>query len=249
MGPGPPWSPRAPPKLVPRTVCAPSCPAPVGVTAGGLAWVRTSGGVGLCGLLPGAPMPGRVLLHHSRPLCGGGGGSGCPRPLLEAWHPCIDPCWRRLGPFASPPPPPPCAQPCRPCSTWRTGRSTALLRRGAGMPDVPPGAAVPNPPSHRSACGALSVFVCRANAKAWQSGMLLRASGLSAALWRREKRCPCIWYGAVLWFHDLVLWASAGPLRYDGARVEIIGIRPGRLLGSSFPRAPLLLTQAVTGRR
>ena len=116
------------------------------------------------------------------------------------------------------------------------------------MPDVPPGVAMPNPPPHRSACGALSVFVCRANPKAWRSGVLLRASALGAALLRREKRCPCIWYKAVLWFHHLVQWASAGPLRYDGARVEITGIHPGRLLGSSFPWAPLPLTQAVAGR-
>ena len=114
MGPRPAWSPRAPPKSVQRIVCAPSRPAPVGVTAGGLALVRTSGGVGLCDLRPGAPM------------------------------------------------------------------------LGAGMPDVPPGAAVPNPPSHRSAYGALSMFVCRTNPKAWQSGVLLRASGLGTALWRRE---------------------------------------------------------------
>ena len=49
-----------------------SCPVPVGVTAGGLAWVRTSGGVGLCDLRPGAPMPGRVLL-----LCVWAGGWVC----------------------------------------------------------------------------------------------------------------------------------------------------------------------------
>ena len=69
----PPWSPRAPPKSLQLAVCAPSCPAPVGVTAGGLAWVRTSSGVGLCDLRPSATMLGRVLLHHPRPLCGRGG--------------------------------------------------------------------------------------------------------------------------------------------------------------------------------
>ena len=85
MGPGPPWSPEAPPESVHRTVCAPSRQAPAGVAAGGLALVRTSGGVGLCDLRPGAPMPGRVMQLHSRPLRGGHGGgnynrSGCNPP-------------------------------------------------------------------------------------------------------------------------------------------------------------------------
>ena len=31
MGPGPPWSPEAPPKSVQRTLCAPPCLAPIGV--------------------------------------------------------------------------------------------------------------------------------------------------------------------------------------------------------------------------
>ena len=44
MGPGPPWSPEAPPKSVQRTWRAPPCLAPTGVAAGGLAWARTSGG-------------------------------------------------------------------------------------------------------------------------------------------------------------------------------------------------------------
>ena len=60
------------------------------------------------------------------------------------------------------------------------------------MPNVPPGAAVPNPPSHRGACGALSVSVCRANPKAWQPGVLLRSPGLGAALWRRVCVSVCV---------------------------------------------------------
>ena len=112
MGPGPPWSPGAPPKSVQRTIRAPPCSAPIGVAAGGLAWVRTSSGVGLCDLRPGASMPasmpGRVMLGHSRPLrAGGGGGSGCPHPLLKAWPPLTDACWRRLGCLAEGSPPPP----------------------------------------------------------------------------------------------------------------------------------------------
>ena len=70
MGPGPPWSPGAPPKSVQCTVRAPPCPPPAGVAAGGLAWVRTSGGVGLCDLRPGASMPGRVMLRvHAVCVC------------------------------------------------------------------------------------------------------------------------------------------------------------------------------------
>ena len=65
------WSPGAPPESVQRTVHAPPCPAPARVAAGGLAWVRTFGGAG-------ASMPGRVMLHHSRPLRRGGGGRGAP---------------------------------------------------------------------------------------------------------------------------------------------------------------------------
>ena len=106
MGPGPPWSPRAPPKSVQRTVCAPSCPAPVGVTAGGLAWVRTSGGVGLCDLRPGAPMPGRVLLTRAR-FAGGGGGQGAP---VLSWRPgllALTPAGVAWASSLSPPPPPP----------------------------------------------------------------------------------------------------------------------------------------------
>ena len=83
MGPRPPWSPEAPPKSVQRTLRAPPCLAPTGVAAGGLAWVRTSGGVGLCDLRSCASMPGRVMLLHSRPLCGGGGGVGVPLSSLE----------------------------------------------------------------------------------------------------------------------------------------------------------------------
>ena len=201
MGPRPTSSPKAPPKSGKRNGYEPSCPAPVGVTAGGLAWVKTSGGVGVCDFRSGAPMPGRVPLHHSCPLGGGGGGvggSGCPRPLLDAWTACTDPCWRCLGLFAekvSPPHPPSVHSPA---ALALPGASGGLLRRGAGMPDVPPGEAVPNPPSHRSACGALHVFVCRAIPKAWQSGVLFWASSFGAALWRRECRCPCIRWGAVL---------------------------------------------------
>ena len=73
MGPGPPWSPEAPPKSVQRTLRAPPCLAPTGVAAGGLAWARTSGGVGLCDLRPCASMLGRVMLLHPCPLRGGRG--------------------------------------------------------------------------------------------------------------------------------------------------------------------------------
>ena len=73
----------APPKSVQRTVRAPPCLAPIGVAAGGLAWVRTSGGVGLCDLRPGASMPGRVMLRHPRPLRGRGGGVRVPPSSLE----------------------------------------------------------------------------------------------------------------------------------------------------------------------
>ena len=50
MGPGPPWSPEAPPKSVQCTASdrVPSCLAPAGVASGGLAWATTSGGLGLC---------------------------------------------------------------------------------------------------------------------------------------------------------------------------------------------------------
>ena len=81
MGLGPPWSPGAPPKSVQRIVRAPPCPAPAGVAAGGLAWVRTSGGVGLGDLRPGASMLGRVMLRHSRPLRGGEGVTMPPSSL------------------------------------------------------------------------------------------------------------------------------------------------------------------------
>ena len=80
MGPGPRWSPEAPPKSVQRTLRA---LAPTGVAAGGLAWARTSGGVGVCDLRPCTPMPGHVMLLHSRPLPGGGGGVGVPPSSLE----------------------------------------------------------------------------------------------------------------------------------------------------------------------
>ena len=85
MGPGPPWSPEAPPESVQRTLRAPSRQAPAGVAAGGLAWGRTSGGVGLCDLRPGAPMPGRVMQLHSRPLRGGHGGATTTTP--DVTHP------------------------------------------------------------------------------------------------------------------------------------------------------------------
>ena len=58
-------------------MCAPYA-APVGVAARGLAWVGTSGAVGSCDIHPGACVPSRVLLRHSRPLRGGGGESGPP---------------------------------------------------------------------------------------------------------------------------------------------------------------------------
>ena len=76
MGPGP-------PKSVQRIVRVPPSPAPAEVAAGGLAWVRTSGGVGLCDLRPGASMPGRIMLRHSCPLRGGGGGGGRGAPVLS----------------------------------------------------------------------------------------------------------------------------------------------------------------------
>ena len=115
------------------------------------------------------------------------------------------------------------------------------------MPNVPTGAAMPHPSSHRGTCDALSVPVCRANPEAWQPGVLLRAPVLGAALWRREKCCPHTWHGVFLWFRHLVLRASAGPLRDDGARVEVTGICPGCLLGTPFPRTSLSLPQAVAG--
>ena len=73
MGPGPPWSPEAPPKSVQCTLCSPSYQAPAGVAAGGLAWARTSGGVGFCDLRPCASTPRRVMQLHSCPRSGGGG--------------------------------------------------------------------------------------------------------------------------------------------------------------------------------
>ena len=249
MGPGPPWSPgrhqnQCSVQYVRHPIRRPS----------GSQLEAFPGSEPLVGWGCVTSVPARASLAASYCITGprfaGGGGGGCP---LLSWRPGL----LTLTPAGvawasslrrSPPPPPRCAQPCRPRLARRRGRSTALLRKGAGMPDVPPGATVPNPPSHRSACGALSMFVCRANPKAWQSGVLLRVSGFGAALWRQQKRCPCIWYRAVLWFHHLVLRVSTGPLRCDGARVEITGIHPGRLLGSAFPRAPLPLTQAVAGR-
>ena len=83
MGPGPPWSPEAPPKSVQRTLRAPSCHAPAWVAAGGLARARTSCGVGLCDLRHGASMPSRVMQLHLCPLRGWGGGVWVPPSSLE----------------------------------------------------------------------------------------------------------------------------------------------------------------------
>ena len=60
MGPGPLWSPGASPKSVQRTVRAPPCPAPVGVAAGGLAWIRTSLYVCVCVCVCVAGLPSRL---------------------------------------------------------------------------------------------------------------------------------------------------------------------------------------------
>ena len=183
MGPGPPDVAQSATKIsAAHSMCAILSSARWGHSRS-LAWVRTSGGVGVCDLHPGAPMPGRVLLHHSRPLREGGGGQGAP---VLSWRPgllALTPTGVAWASSLSPPPPR-CAQPRCPRSARCPRRSTALVRTGAGMPDVLPGAAVPNPSSRRSACGALSLFVCRADPKAWQPGVLLRASGLGAALWR-----------------------------------------------------------------
>ena len=155
-------------------------------------WVRTSGGGRLGDLRTRTPVAGHLLHSSARPLAWGGGAPPSSTlfiarsrgPLSAGWAPAL----RRLA--AGVPPPPSWRQ-----TTGRAGgccRSVALVRRGAGMPNVPRGAAVPNPPSHRGACGALSVSVCRANPKAWQLGVLLQSLGLGAVLWRREKCCPHI---------------------------------------------------------
>ena len=71
MGPGPPWSPEAPPKSVQRTLHTSPCHVPTGVATGGLAEARTSGGMGLCNVRPCAPMPGHIMKLHSGPPRGG----------------------------------------------------------------------------------------------------------------------------------------------------------------------------------
>ena len=99
MGPGPPWSPEAPPKSVQRTLRAPPCQAPTGVTAGGLARAKTSGGVGSCDLRPCASMPVRVMLLNLRPLRGGGG-VGVPPSSLEGLASAYRCLLVTLGPFS-----------------------------------------------------------------------------------------------------------------------------------------------------
>ena len=95
MGPGPPWSPEAPPKPVQRTLGAPSCQALPGSLLGSeplVAW-------GLCDLCSCTSMPGRVVQLHACPLRGGGGVWLFPSSL-EGQAPA---CWHlpvTLGPLS-----------------------------------------------------------------------------------------------------------------------------------------------------
>ena len=159
MGHRPPWLPAVPShggQLAVLKVWLPAFLVPGRFATEGLTWVRASGGGRLGGLRAHAPVAGHMLHSSVRPLAGGGGGapsstlfSARSRGLLSAG--CI-PALCRLD--AGPPPLSRCV------CTGRAGEccpSVALLRRGAGMPNVPPGAAVPHPSSHRGTRGALSV--------------------------------------------------------------------------------------------
>ena len=167
MGHRPPWLPAATShggQLAVLAVWLPAFLVPGRFATEGLAWVRTSGGGRLGGLRARAPMAGHMLHSSARPLAAWGGGGGSLQNSLQRslpWaperrlHACLL-SFRRRGP----PPLSRCA------GTGRAGQccpSAALLRRGAGMPNVPPGAAVPHPFSHRGTRGALSVSVCRAS--------------------------------------------------------------------------------------
>ena len=123
--------------------------------------------------------------------------------------------------------PPPLSQ-C--VCTGRAGEccpSAALLRIGAGMPNVPPGAAVPHPSSHRGTRGALSVSVCRTNLEAWQPGVLLRAPGLGTAL-RLVCWCVSVSKHDAHWCTVLVCFAQ-----HRGEKIRsILLLRLTKLLGS-----------------
>ena len=84
------------------------------------------------------------------------------------------------------------------------------------MPRMSPGAAMPHPPAHRRACGALSVIVCSAKPQPRESRSSLRAPSHGAPLCWCEKHGPSPWrwrrrFSAGL-FHS-ALYASVCPFR------------------------------------
>ena len=182
-------------------------------------------------------------------FAGGGGGEGCPRPLLEAWPPCTDTCWRRLGLFAEPPPPPPvCAAP--PPSLCPAPRAVDCARaHGGGDARRAPGRSSAEPPVPPQRMWR-TVCVCVSRKR---KGVATGGAALGVWPWRSvvaaRKALPLHLVRGRPLVPPPGTVGLCGPQRYDGARVEITGIRPGRLLGSSFPQAPLPLTHAVAGRR
>ena len=158
MGHRPSWLPVAPLYGGQQAVLAvwlPALLAPGRFTTEGLVWVTTSGGGRLGGLRTGAPVAGHLLHSSARPLAGGG---GLPPALSSSL--ALEGPRAQAGPL-------PCDAwpPGSPPFSWRatTGRageccpSAALLRKGARMPNVPPGATVPNLPPH---CVCVCVCVC-----------------------------------------------------------------------------------------
>ena len=139
--------------------------------------------------------------HNHIVQCWQGGGGSRP-PFLA--------CGAALGPVPGPVPAVVCASSLTVCPLLLAPQG----HRWSWMPGMPPGTAVPHPPTHRSTRCALFVLVRRADPKAGQSWPLLRAPHHCPLLWRGEERRPVTVRRSrwdVCFFGDTVLWASPCP--------------------------------------